>query len=206
MRKFGIIGCGSDKRDEPSEARELYTSTYFQLKRDYAEDRWEDYCILSAEHGFLQPDEIVSPYDTTVTDDDFDREVFVSELADSTVMNVNIVMMGPEKLPVLAGQTYIELLEQAFKMYEPIGMDVGTFNERHEQVVDGEYQMPVEIEPVFQEHELGGIGEQMAWLKEWLDGDPDEKEAKQTTLSALTDGGNSRYVDTDTDRLEDDGE
>jgi len=196
MRKFGIIGCGSKKRDEPSEARELYTSTYFQLKRDYAERRWEKYCILSAEHGFLRPGEIVSPYDTTITDDDFDRETVVSELADSTLMNVDIVMMGPDTVPVLAGQKYIELLEEAFEVYEPIGMGVGPFNERHEHVVDGEYQMPVEIEPVFQNLELGGIGEQMSWLKQWLADDLEKQGAKQTTLFELTDGGNTRSVDT----------
>ena len=31
-----VVGCGAAKRDEPTVAKDLYTSTYFQKKREFA--------------------------------------------------------------------------------------------------------------------------------------------------------------------------
>lgn len=94
-----LVGCGAKKRDPedpvdlhqaavapgkeirgPSgptgpawEARDLYTSTYFQLKREFAEvvSTWGGewgWSVLSAEHHVLAPWSPVRPYDTTIDD------------------------------------------------------------------------------------------------------------------------------------------
>ncbi len=98
-----LVGCGKAKRDptDPVDrhaaadhiermsgqhlrdggwywrAEDLYTSTYFQAKRAFAETvtRWQSgdpdttpWAILSAEHALLFPWETVQPYDTTIAD------------------------------------------------------------------------------------------------------------------------------------------
>jgi len=58
---FVLVGCGAAKADEPREARNLYTSNYFALKRRLAEalTAWAGdhqtsaWAILSAEHGVI---------------------------------------------------------------------------------------------------------------------------------------------------------
>jgi hypothetical protein len=76
--RFVLIGCGAAKAQETVEARELYTSSYFAVKRQYAEAavqwartadrRANTWGILSAEHGVLMPRLEVGPYDTTIDD------------------------------------------------------------------------------------------------------------------------------------------
>jgi hypothetical protein len=76
--RFVLVGCGAAKAPEPVEARELYTSSYFALKRQYAEAaaqwigtadrRANTWGILSAEHAILPPRLEVEPYDTTIAD------------------------------------------------------------------------------------------------------------------------------------------
>jgi len=68
MKKtLALVGCGSEKQNKSAEARLLYTSTYFMKKRTWAEGchAWR---ILSAEHGLVNPDTILEPYDTAMSD------------------------------------------------------------------------------------------------------------------------------------------
>lgn len=76
--RFVLIGCGAAKASETVEARDLYTSSYFAVKREYAEAavQWagtadrqaNSWGILSAEHAVLPPRLEVDPYDTTIDD------------------------------------------------------------------------------------------------------------------------------------------
>jgi len=76
--RFVLIGCGAAKAPETVEARNLYTSSYFAVKRQYAEAavqwaktadrRANSWGILSAEHAILPPRLEVEPYDTTIDD------------------------------------------------------------------------------------------------------------------------------------------
>ena len=76
--RFVLVGCGAAKAPETVEARDLYTSSYFAVKRQYAEAavqwagtadrRANSWGILSAEHAVLMPRMEVEPYDTTIDD------------------------------------------------------------------------------------------------------------------------------------------
>jgi hypothetical protein len=66
-QRFVLIGCGSEKQDEKSPARELYTSVYAHKKRDFAETVGDEYAIVSAKHRLLSPSTEVEPYDSSVT-------------------------------------------------------------------------------------------------------------------------------------------
>ena len=65
-----LVGCGAAKRDESAPAKDLYTSSYFDLKRRYAEAAGDRWAILSAEHAIVHPNRDLAPYDTTMSDVD----------------------------------------------------------------------------------------------------------------------------------------
>ncbi|MFD1588127.1 DUF6884 domain-containing protein [Halorientalis brevis] len=68
LREVGLVSCVKSKRDEPAVPKDLYTSAYFQKMRAYAEREHDDWFILSAKHGLLDPDgEPIEPYDETLT-------------------------------------------------------------------------------------------------------------------------------------------
>jgi len=68
MTEIGLVSCVKTKRDEPAIPKELYTSDYFEKMRSYAEQYHDDWWILSAKHGLLDPDgEPIEPYDETLS-------------------------------------------------------------------------------------------------------------------------------------------
>lgn len=69
MTEIGLVSCVKTKRDEPAAPRNLYTSPYFEKMRDYAEQNHDDWWILSAKHGLLNPDaDLIEPYNETLSD------------------------------------------------------------------------------------------------------------------------------------------
>ena len=67
-REVGLVSCVKTKRDEPAPPKNLYTSAYFEKMRSYAEQYHDDWWILSAKHGLLDPDgEPIEPYDETLS-------------------------------------------------------------------------------------------------------------------------------------------
>jgi len=68
VREIGLVSCVKTKRDEPTTPKDLYTSDYFEKMRSYAEQYHDDWWILSAKHGLLDPDgDPLEPYDETLT-------------------------------------------------------------------------------------------------------------------------------------------
>jgi hypothetical protein len=61
-----IIGCVSSKQRGPAKARDLYTSPLFQKRRRYAEATGRPWVIFSAQHGILDPDDVIKWYDVAL--------------------------------------------------------------------------------------------------------------------------------------------
>jgi hypothetical protein len=108
-----LVGCGDAKADDPRAAKDLYTSNYFSLKRRYAQEYGDEWAILSAKYGLLDPEAEIEPYDVTVDDVDVGEwgVVVASDLPD--VRDTNVV--------VLAGPDYAEEVEGTLFLY---GADV----------------------------------------------------------------------------------
>lgn len=144
-----IVGCGAAKRDEAALAKDLYTSTYFAKKREYAETIGDEWRILSAEHGLLDPYEEIEPYETSIDDLDEDELNRLAgdvglELIDLTVEE-RVVGRSFDEIVVLAGRKYLDPLRERDAFAAGIS-EVVTFP--------------------LQQNDLAGIGEQMAWLAE----------------------------------------
>jgi hypothetical protein len=170
---FVLVGCGAAKADEPRPAGELYTSTYAALKRRYAEAATEwagenqssARAILSAEHGVIPWSIEIKPYDTTIGDlDANDLDAWADRIRSQLTAWLNWPFRSDNdprespcgRLVVLAGEKYVQPLEERDAFKGNVG--------------NGMYRskpgLPCVPEFPFREHDLGGIGEQMAWLKE----------------------------------------
>jgi hypothetical protein len=189
---FVLVGCGAAKADEPREARNLYTSNYATLKRRLAEAATEwagehqssAWAILSAEHGVIPSRIEIEPYDTTVDDLDADE---LDAWADRVRSHLTAWLNWPfqsdndprespcGRLLVLAGERYIQPLETRDAFRGNVGDGPGRSRPG----------LPCVAEFPFREHDLGGIGEQMAWLKERAE----EIDAPSETDTLMSFGG-----------------
>lgn len=61
-----LVSCVKSKRTVASAAKDLYVSPLFVGMRKYAERTASIWFILSAEHGVLDPDQVVAPYERTL--------------------------------------------------------------------------------------------------------------------------------------------
>lgn len=123
-RTVVLVGCGSAKRDEPAPARDLYTSTYFRLKREYAETVGDAWYVLSAEHGVVPPDRVLEPYDLSAADLTSEgRDEWARDVVDALEGRV-----GPDdELVVLAGRDYVlPLRRRGLSFARPLeGLGIG---------------------------------------------------------------------------------
>lgn len=62
-----LVACVAGKRDHSALARDLYTSPWFTKARAYIERQGAEWFILSAEHGLISPDQVIAPYDRTLS-------------------------------------------------------------------------------------------------------------------------------------------
>jgi len=67
MTKIAVINCGSKKKDQACPAREMYEDgSLFRKMRDYAEQAYDKYYIISGHYGLLEPNQIIEPYEDVV--------------------------------------------------------------------------------------------------------------------------------------------
>lgn len=67
--EVGLVSCTKTKRDEPSQPKDLYDpSALFRKVRAYCQQTHDEWYVLSAKHGLLDPDgPPIEPYDETLT-------------------------------------------------------------------------------------------------------------------------------------------
>jgi hypothetical protein len=138
-----LVGCGQQKRDERALAKELYTSNYFQLKREHAEKHADVWRIVSAEHGLVHPNRPLDPYDTALEDlSDDERNEWRREVA--TDLNELHLEEDVDRWTVLAGGEYLRELDmitsriRIVDSYAPTaGMEIGKRMEYLAAEVDG---------------------------------------------------------------------
>lgn len=85
-----LIQCTDSKRSDPSAAWDLYEpSSYFRDMRAWARARGNPWYILSAKHGLLEPQAMVTEYDARGLSEQ-QAERIATTLADSGVSVVDV--------------------------------------------------------------------------------------------------------------------
>lgn len=150
-RRAALVGCGDAKHDGPLPARDKYRSTYFGLKRAFADQLCERWWILSAKYGLLNPDRVIDDYDVAITDDDIDE----TEWAASVLEDLATVEWGTDQwdLYALAGSDYLEAATP----------NTTTLRVQLSEVT------PENVTVRFPFDNLAGIGYQNGWLAECRD-------------------------------------
>lgn len=64
--RVGLISCVKSKLPRAAAAGDLYVSPLFKGMRRYVEGNCDTWFILSAQHGLLDPDQVIQPYEKTL--------------------------------------------------------------------------------------------------------------------------------------------
>lgn len=66
--RVALVACSSLKLGRPAPAASLYSSPLFKKSREWAERFCDEWRILSAKHGLVRPEDVLSPYDLALAD------------------------------------------------------------------------------------------------------------------------------------------
>jgi hypothetical protein len=121
MNQVGLVSCVKSKRDEPAAPKNLYTSDYFEKMRSYAEQYHDDWWILSAKYGLLDPDgDPIEPYDETLSGaNKAKKQEWSSDVAEQ--LEKEELLSEDITLVLHAGKDYYEEL---LPLIEDSGVDV----------------------------------------------------------------------------------
>jgi len=120
-------------------ARDLYTSPWFRKASAYAAQVADEWYILSARYGLVDPDRVIAPYDETLKRM---RATARQDWARKVVKDLQTILQPGDHVLILAGLDYRE------NLVEPLR------------------QMGCRVEVPM---EGLGIGEQLRWLNEALE-------------------------------------
>lgn len=68
MKTIVLVACSKKKLNYLEQAKNLYQGHLFKLARRYAEQVGDEWYILSAKWGLVHPDQILEPYNVTLSD------------------------------------------------------------------------------------------------------------------------------------------
>ncbi len=105
-----LVSCTKTKAAGANPARELYAaSDWFAKARAYVEAQGAPWFILSAEHGLVEPGEILQPYETTLLRMRKPARRAWAELVIGQLAARRL--LGRARFVLIAGETYREFLE-----------------------------------------------------------------------------------------------
>lgn len=109
---IALVSCVKRKRKEQSPARDLYVSPLFRALRRHAETHADAWFILSAEHGLVNPDTPIEPYEKTLN-----GMAQRDRLAWAVMVQQQLLDKLPAgaKIMILAGERYREHLAPFLK-------------------------------------------------------------------------------------------
>lgn len=65
--RIGLVGCVKLKRNHAAPAADLYTSALFAGRCRWVAQTCDRWFIVSAKHGLVAPEQVLKPYDETLT-------------------------------------------------------------------------------------------------------------------------------------------
>ena len=114
--KIALLSCTSMKKKHSCTAAEMYSeSPRFKLAYEYAKTIADCVFILSAKHGLIPEDEIIEPYNETLTDKSSQER---REWAENVLIELTKVSnLESDEFFIVAGTKYYEYLAPYIKNY-----------------------------------------------------------------------------------------
>ena len=107
-----LVSCVGQKRSVPAPARDLYTSSWFQKARTYADRTGQPWFVLCAKYGLVHPCDVIAPYDLTLnTMSVGDRR----QWAGKVLTQMESHLGDAKSIVLLAGRRYREFLEPSLR-------------------------------------------------------------------------------------------
>jgi len=104
-----LISCVSRKRSQPSQARDLYVSDWFNKARAFVERAGAPWFVLSAEYGLVKPDAVIAPYEKTLNTMGIrERQAWASQV----IEQMERELPRAKRVVLFAGHRYREFLIQ----------------------------------------------------------------------------------------------
>ena len=126
-----LVGCVKSKVGHAAPAKDLYDSPLWQKRRRYAESSGMLWTILSAEHGLVDPDTILEPYDRYLGDEPAEYRRNWSARTAQQILE-RLETHGMKAVEVHAGRAYLEnglrqrLEEPGVRVVTPLeGLGIG---------------------------------------------------------------------------------
>jgi uncharacterized protein DUF6884 len=123
-----LVSCVKTKRSHACKAKDRYISTLFRAQREFAE-RWADeWYVLSALHGLVEPEQIIAPYEKTLTRASVDEKRAWSRRVVETFFERS---ESKDRVIITAGESYCrflepELLNRGHVVWRPLkGLSMG---------------------------------------------------------------------------------
>lgn len=98
-----LVACVKEKDSKPRPAQELYVSSLFQKASAYARRLGDEWYILSARYGLIEPEEVIAPYDQTLKTMTRPAQ---QEWAQKVLGSLRSVLNRGDRVVILAGQAY----------------------------------------------------------------------------------------------------
>lgn len=105
-RTLVIVTCGVKKHRHPRPAGELYLGSFFKLQKQFALTCGDDWLIVSARHGLLDPSAVTRPYHQRL---DEQGAITAKQLAAQRHL-----VDGYGRVITTGGASYTTLLREAF--------------------------------------------------------------------------------------------
>jgi len=122
---IGLVSGTHAKHDKAMKAGDLYRSPLFILSRRYVEKHCDDWGILSAKHGLLDPEMIIEPYFQALQEmRPMDRARWARSVRGQIIdrwgsSTIFMVFAGKHYRPAIQGLQIIDPLEGVRSIHHP---------------------------------------------------------------------------------------
>ena len=112
-KKIVLISCVKSKLNVPAQAKDLYISPQFKYSLKYAyKINADKIFILSAKYGLLELDQLIDPYEQTLSNQKSEQKAWAVNVLNSLETKTNLFS---DYFIILAGKKYREYLIPAIK-------------------------------------------------------------------------------------------
>lgn len=118
----GLVGCSKAKLAHAAPAHELYISPLFRKAAEVCSIRFSEWAILSAKHGLIDPEQVISPYDESLTTMSAGRR---RAWGQRVAREISERWTDPRVFHLFAGRHYMAALADLQHVDELKGLSVG---------------------------------------------------------------------------------
>lgn len=129
-KRLTLVNCCREKLSRIAPARDMYRSVLFQKSKTWADKQGNDWFVISARYGLINPDSILAPYDRTMRSlTPIERAEWASDVELGLRALLPFWDVDRMEITLLAGADYagwVPLVSDFATVYQPMaGLQIG---------------------------------------------------------------------------------